>query len=101
MVEANPHPIQKQTSTDKHEKLMRECRELQERLKARQEKSKATDELVKSAQISAKSAINNYDKFKDEYGEVLEKLADRLIKQRSGGKSNFQQNMQAMREQLM
>ena len=55
---------------------MRECRELQERLKARQEKAQATDELVKDAQKSAKSAINNYDKFKDDYGEVLEKIAD-------------------------
>ena len=55
---------------------MKECRELQERLKARQEKAQATDELVKDAQKSAKSAINNYDKFKDDYGEVLEKIAD-------------------------
>ena len=80
---------------------MRECCELQEKLKARQEKAQATDKLVKDAQKNAKSAINNYDKFKDDYGEVLEKIVDQLTKQGAGGQSRFQQNVQAMRQQLM
>ena len=87
MVEAsNPKPVKisKQTSTEKYEQLMRECREMQERQKKRAEQIKKDDELVKKAQAAARSAINNYDDFKEEMGNILDDIAEQLVKKHGG-----------------
>ena len=88
-------PLDKKTSTEKYEQLMRECREMQERNKARLEQQKKTDEMVKNATESAKSAINNYDKWKKDMSEILDKQADAMA---TTMKNNPEQFKAAMKE---
>ena len=68
--------IAKKTSLEKYEQLMKECRELQEKQKARVEKQKQEQEVIQNVQANAQTALENYEEFKQSIGEALDKAVE-------------------------